>query len=285
MHETLELKTPLHQAALQGDLSGIEDAILCGADLNNQEHGYTALCVAIKKKQEACAIALLEAGVDPNIRVEGAMGSLPIHLAAEVGSTAIVAWLLKHETDCIHATDSNGNTPLHKAAVCNQHAVVALLIDASTDINVVNHKGVSPLHLAADLAHVSIVSLLLSKQVNVNIKTNDVCGFTPLDLAKENIPQYTMLLSAMSEDTERIEKIKEFIASTRLIVDLLRERGALTGRSLERRLSPGGHASENSCGYCSKEAVNRCSRCKQVFYCGRACQKAHWPQHKRHCNL
>ena len=28
---------------------------------------------------------------------------------------------------------------------------------------------------------------------------------------------------------------------------------------------------------------NRCSRCKQVWYCSRECQKAHWKVHKPDC--
>ncbi|KAJ3055511.1 hypothetical protein HK097_010286 [Rhizophlyctis rosea] len=32
-----------------------------------------------------------------------------------------------------------------------------------------------------------------------------------------------------------------------------------------------------------KEELLRCSRCKTVFYCDVACQKAHWPTHKGSC--
>lgn len=292
----LELETPLHQAALEGDLSGIKYALLYQADLNAQEHGHTALHIAIKEKQEEFAIALLEAGADYNIRVDNPIGALPIHLAAEVGSTEVIAWLLKQEPGCVNATDNNNNTPLHKAAVGNKYDVASLLIDADANVDAVNYKGVTPLHLAADLAYVYVVSLLLDKNANVNIRTKDICGFTPLDLARENIPQYTMLLNAMSGNPEKQAEIEEFITNTYLIVDLLHKCGALTGTSLENSSGPGSDISSvrceeestkktmESCAYCSKEAHKRCSRCRQVFYCSRKCQKRHWSQHKKVCN-
>jgi len=42
------------------------------------------------------------------------------------------------------------------------------------------------------------------------------------------------------------------------------------------------------CGYCRKKEKNKnefmiCSRCKQVAYCSRECQKAHWKGHKNIC--
>jgi hypothetical protein len=35
----------------------------------------------------------------------------------------------------------------------------------------------------------------------------------------------------------------------------------------------------------SERATLRCSKCKQVWYCGRTCQVADWPTHKEHCAL
>jgi len=40
------------------------------------------------------------------------------------------------------------------------------------------------------------------------------------------------------------------------------------------------------CAWCEKkaESMPKCMRCKCVFYCNKACQKAHWKQHKKTCN-
>lgn len=38
-----------------------------------------------------------------------------------------------------------------------------------------------------------------------------------------------------------------------------------------------------SCHHCGSDAKHRCMRCKGVYYCGKACQKADWKQHKPLC--
>lgn len=44
------------------------------------------------------------------------------------------------------------------------------------------------------------------------------------------------------------------------------------------------------CAGCKKsptslsQALKRCARCKEVFYCSRECQKTDWKSHKKSCN-
>ncbi|XP_066255153.1 zinc finger MYND domain-containing protein 10 [Euwallacea similis] len=40
-----------------------------------------------------------------------------------------------------------------------------------------------------------------------------------------------------------------------------------------------------SCAQCGNGAIQRCSQCKGAWYCSRACQVAHWPEHKRCCQV
>ncbi|KAI0329865.1 hypothetical protein GY45DRAFT_1324470 [Cubamyces sp. BRFM 1775] len=37
------------------------------------------------------------------------------------------------------------------------------------------------------------------------------------------------------------------------------------------------------CSVCGKKAASRCSQCQSVSYCGPACQRADWPEHKHSC--
>ena len=41
------------------------------------------------------------------------------------------------------------------------------------------------------------------------------------------------------------------------------------------------------CGSCGAELTletgNKCGSCARIAYCGKACQKAHWPEHKAAC--
>jgi len=39
----------------------------------------------------------------------------------------------------------------------------------------------------------------------------------------------------------------------------------------------------NTCHQCGNEAAHRCSRCKKISFCSRACQKKAWPLHKKEC--
>ncbi|KAB0803780.1 hypothetical protein PPYR_00750 [Photinus pyralis] len=41
---------------------------------------------------------------------------------------------------------------------------------------------------------------------------------------------------------------------------------------------------EKSCVKCGKGAMQRCSRCKSIWYCSRNCQVTHWSTHKDDCN-
>ena len=45
----------------------------------------------------------------------------------------------------------------------------------------------------------------------------------------------------------------------------------------------GGSADTVVCARCGGEVVLRCGRCKQVRYCGKECQVAHWKLHKGEC--
>jgi hypothetical protein len=38
-------------------------------------------------------------------------------------------------------------------------------------------------------------------------------------------------------------------------------------------------------GQCRNRANAKCTACKRLWYCGKSCQVAHWPTHKRQCKL
>ena len=44
-------------------------------------------------------------------------------------------------------------------------------------------------------------------------------------------------------------------------------------------------ASERPCSApgCQALALSKCGRCAAVWYCGKACQRAHWPAHRQPC--
>ena len=38
-----------------------------------------------------------------------------------------------------------------------------------------------------------------------------------------------------------------------------------------------------NCAQCNRAGDHRCGKCKQVHYCSKECQKAHWATHKQTC--
>ena len=42
----------------------------------------------------------------------------------------------------------------------------------------------------------------------------------------------------------------------------------------------------NTCPTCENDGCQlQCTRCKSVYYCNKSCQLAHWPKHKKICNI
>ena len=39
------------------------------------------------------------------------------------------------------------------------------------------------------------------------------------------------------------------------------------------------------CFTCNRDTTLACSRCREVYYCTRHCQRLHWPQHRGECIL
>ena len=105
-------------------------------------------------------------------------GVTPLHVAAQMGSTAVVQTLLESGA-AVDAITCDGFTPLHGAANMGCADTVASLISARADLSSTAADGSTALHGAARNGHVATVALLLE-----NGSALDVCdqagGFTPL---------------------------------------------------------------------------------------------------------
>jgi len=106
---------------------------------------------------EEVAIALVQAGADPNYRVpvsstyvfQQTDGGTALHLAAAAHSSKMVNYLLQHGANP-NARDAAGATPLHRAIYDSDPDVIRALIAAGATANRWDNQGRTPLeHLNA----------------------------------------------------------------------------------------------------------------------------------------
>ncbi len=195
--------TPLHKAAVNGDIPLIDSLIRKGADLDARDNrGFTPLHTAIWEKQELAAMRLIEEGANIKARMEGSLKWSPLEEASRFGLANVVNLLLDLSmvTDkgiSINEKNAAGFTPLHLALDYRKYTVVKILIDRGANIDVVREAdSVTPLHLfSAGLRDErspewerSQVEKLLNTFIEkgADINARDFLGATPLHYAVLN---------------------------------------------------------------------------------------------------
>ncbi|EQC25948.1 TKL protein kinase [Saprolegnia diclina VS20] len=126
-------------------------------------------------------------------------GFTPLHIAAIVGVTEIVALLLARPRIVIDAVDNAKQTPLHLAAMFNHEGVVSLLLTANANVNASSKRLYTPLHLAAEYGHGGVVSVLLAVNADVNAQTKDQETALFLAAKEGHVDVVTRLLAAHAD--------------------------------------------------------------------------------------
>lgn len=191
--------TPLHAAALRGDLATVQALLARGADpdrslakgspvrrfgsqwaLSTPMTGGTPLMVAAIYLELDIMRALLAAGASPDVAL--ADGTTPLLAAAGIS--------VEHEArpsdlERWNMVDSdNPPVPRDKAEVID---AVRLLVDAGAAVNHANDAGDTALHAAAASGHTPLIQLLADAGATLDVK--NASGQTPLDLALPRAPQ------------------------------------------------------------------------------------------------
>ena len=110
------MDTPLHIAALIGDLEMVQVLLECGVDVDcPNRYGSTPLNYAPRnghRNDARVARLLIERGADPNARGSG--GYTPLHRASEAGRIETACLLIERGAN-VEAKNDSGKTPLDVA--------------------------------------------------------------------------------------------------------------------------------------------------------------------------
>lgn len=120
-------RSPLHYAALSGDVSEVERLLAEGTDPSLADRsGHTPLHFAAQEQRASCVPILVAAGASVDVR------------------------------------DRWGNTPLFRAVFDSRGNgdTVSALLAAGADPDILNHSGVSPRSLAQRVASDEVIRLI-----------------------------------------------------------------------------------------------------------------------------
>jgi ankyrin repeat protein len=151
----------LFEAAQQGDVGRLEQAISGGMPIDSRESGskMTPLMWAVRRNHRDAVNWLLARGADIEAQA-GPYGS-PLAMAAEIkDGQEMVRLLLNHGAN-VNACTGQGHSPLMRAAACGNTAAAELLIQAGADVNARDHWGNTPMILARDCGQHEVLKQLL----------------------------------------------------------------------------------------------------------------------------
>ena len=128
------------QAAFDGDVNRVREAVEHGADVNFRGRGgFTALLAAARNGHLDVVKYLVEHGANINQR-DNNRDKTPLLAASFKGHYDVVRYLVEHGAD-LNLQGVNGWTPLHDAAYVGDIEVVKLLVDHNCDLRLKNERG------------------------------------------------------------------------------------------------------------------------------------------------
>jgi ankyrin repeat protein len=154
-----------------------------GIDINQttdkkKHFGNTAVCITAIKDNWEILEWLIAAKADINLQRTD--GYAPLHMAAQQGSSKVMAILLKSNIN-INSLTSRG-TAACIASSQNQVDVLKFLIKAKADLNI-STSFFSPLHIAAVNGSVEAMESLLEEKDKINLNLTVKDGITAVYLA------------------------------------------------------------------------------------------------------
>uniref|UniRef100_A0A3P8Z511 Ion transport domain-containing protein n=1 Tax=Esox lucius TaxID=8010 RepID=A0A3P8Z511_ESOLU len=180
---SLRRQTPLHLAAVSGQLDVCSSLLTLGADVTATDiHGQTPLHLAAENDHSEVVKLFLKHR--PSLAtLSNAEGATCTHIAAAKGSLAVVRELLTFNQGGVNtlSTKTTGSSPLHLASAGGHTEVVRVLLDAGASAADEDREGMSAVHLAARNGHTHILEVL-KESISLEI-TSSKTGMTALHVA------------------------------------------------------------------------------------------------------
>jgi ankyrin repeat protein len=186
--------TPLHLAAITGNVSAASKLIAAGAPLEIFDKDLrTPLCEAAKHGQRDVAAALLDAKANAEAQCRG-LGLTPLHIAAGADASEVVKLLIERGAN-VNSLNVWHQTPLHQTAMEAPSGVgpAKLLILAHAELEVHDNRDYTPLLAGVGRGQADFVRVLLEAGANPNATL--AAGSRSIDVAMaKNHPELVPLL-------------------------------------------------------------------------------------------
>ena len=179
---TTAFADPIHDAAKNGDLAGVQAELDKGVDVNAKNvDGETPLHWTASAGHKEIAELLIANGADVNAK--NVDGQTPLDVAVDWFNDELADLLRKHggKTSDWLSDWNKAEESIHIAARVGHIEAVKQHLTAGTDVNAKDNNGWTPLHEVAWWGYTEIAELLIAEGADVNAKTN--IGQTPLDAA------------------------------------------------------------------------------------------------------
>jgi len=177
-------KRAIHLAAELDNVIALKLLNRSGTSLNAVDrNGSSALHVSLNCGHRNSSLFLIEAGATVNRPRRYDSGETPMHVAARLGDSVIIAAALRRGAGRPDVQSSNGTTPLHVAARERHAGCVDMMLSVARKgtVNVVDKIQLTPLHCAVSSTALAVVRTLL--QHGANPDTTDRDGLAPLHYA------------------------------------------------------------------------------------------------------